>query len=142
MNIPHNRFYSKKSRFSILDFFPDTEFKVQRNHGLYDLHGLWKETENATIHDINISELEHNLDKLYWTITPRQLLKKPSLSPEDVRRVNIADLSYPILIYDNNGDLDILDGLHRLCKSVLMKKETIRAKYVTKDILIKTRIKK
>jgi hypothetical protein len=135
-----NTFFSKNSRFSIMNYFPYAEFNVVREYGLYDVRLLWKETENALVYDVSLNKLHHNLDKKYWAITPRQLLKNPSLSPHHVRRVNISNLSYPILVYDNNGDLDILDGLHRLCKSILMKKETIQVKYVTKNILMKTRL--
>lgn len=41
-------------------------------------------------------------------------------------RVKNADLDVPILISPSGG---IIDGMHRLCKAVLEKKETIKVKY-------------
>ena len=41
---------------------------------------------------------------------------------------------------DGTRDLDILDGLHRLAKAVILKHKTIKVKYVTIDILQKCRV--
>ena len=49
--------------------------------------------------------------------------------------------AYKIIIYDDNGDLDVLDGLHRLSKSVILKRKTINVKYISNDILLKCKIK-
>ena len=43
-----------------------------------------------------------------------------------VNRVQNSDLDIPLLISPSGG---IIDGLHRLCKAVLEKKETIKVKY-------------
>lgn len=43
-----------------------------------------------------------------------------------VNRVQSADLDIPLLISPSGG---IIDGMHRLCKAVLEKKETIKVKY-------------
>ena len=53
-----------------------------------------------------------------------------------------SDLSYPIIIYNSDGDLDVLDGLHRLAKSVILKRKTIKVKCVPNDILLQCKIKK
>lgn len=45
-----------------------------------------------------------------------------------VKRVNDADLSYPILI---NADGGIIDGVHRLCKACVLGIPTIKVKYIT-----------
>lgn len=41
-------------------------------------------------------------------------------------RVQNADLSIPILISPSGA---IIDGMHRLCKAILEKKETVKVKY-------------
>ncbi len=43
-----------------------------------------------------------------------------------VNRVQNSDLDVPLLISPSGG---IIDGMHRLCKAVLEKKETIKVKY-------------
>ena len=74
-------------------------------------------------------------------ITPKQVIKNPYVSPNDFCKIINANLLYPIIIYDDNGDLDVLDGLHRLAKSVILKRKTINIKYVSNDILLKCKIK-
>lgn len=63
------------------------------------------------------------------------------MSPHDAIKIINADLLYPIIIYDDNGDLDVLDGLHRLAKSVILGRKTIKVKYISNDILLKCKIK-
>ena len=118
--------------------------KVWRDHGMYDVNKLWKKTKNIKINRIYLDKIKHNLDKELWTIfikgkkkyiTPNQVIKNPWISPLDFCKIENADLSYPIIIYDDNGDLDVLDGLHRLAKSVILKRKTINVKYISNDIL-------
>ncbi len=124
--------------------------KVWREHGTYDVNKLWNKTQNIKTNRIYLDKIIHNLDKVLWTIfikgkekyvTPNQVIKNPYVSPNDFCKIINADLSYPIIIYDDNGDLDVLDGLHRLAKSVLLKRKTINVKYISNDILLKCKIK-
>ena len=123
---------------------------VWRNHGIYNVEKLWKITEKIKTNRIYIGKIEHNLNKDLWTIkikgkekyiTPNQVIKDPYISPYDFCKITNADLSYPIIIYNDNGDLDVLDGLHRLSKAVILKRKTINVKYVTDDVLNKAKIK-
>jgi len=137
---------------------------VWRDHGTYDVNKLWNKTKNIKTNRIYIDKVIHNLDKDLWTIivdgkpkyiTPNQVIKNPSISPLDFNKINNADLQFPIIIYVHNmdssssssssasrdkSDLDILDGLHRLAKAVILKHKTIKVKYVTTDILQKCRV--
>ena len=125
--------------------------QVWREHGKYDVNALWTKTKNTKTKRIYLNKIKHNLDKDLWTIvlkngkekyiTPNQVIKNPHLSPQDAMKIINADLSYPIIVYDDNGDLDILDGLHRLAKSVMLRRKTIKVKYVSNDILSKCKIK-
>lgn len=124
---------------------------VWRDHGTYDVKKLWNKTKDIKTHKIYLNKIIHNLDKDLWTIfinkkakyiTPNEVIKNPYLSPYDFCKIMDADLSYPIIIYDDNGDLDVLDGLHRLAKSIILKRKTINVKYVSNDILLKCKIKK
>jgi len=121
-----------------------------RDHGIYNIKKIWKITERLKPYRININKLTHNLDKDLWTvigkkrnkyITPNQLMKNPFLSPIDYCKILNANLQYPIIVYQDKDDLDILDGLHRLCKIYMLDKRTIKVKYITKDLLDKARIK-
>lgn len=49
---------------------------------------------------------------------------------EHVRLVEVADLSYPILL---NEDGFIIDGRHRLSKAILTGRKTIKSKRFEKD---------
>lgn len=124
--------------------------KVWREHGKYNVNELWKKTKNIKTKRIYLDKIKHNLDKDLWTIlkngkekyiTPNQVIKNPHLSPQDAMKIINADLSYPIIIYNDNGDLDILDGLHRLVKSLVLGRKTIKVKYISNDILLKCKIK-
>ena len=124
--------------------------KVFRDHGTYDVNKLWNKTKNIKTNKIDLDKIIHNLDIDLWTtfvngkekyITPKQVIKNPYVSPQDFCKIINADLSYPIIIYEDNGYLDVLDGLHRLAKSVILKRKTIKVKYVSNDILLKCKIK-
>jgi hypothetical protein len=124
---------------------------VWRDHGTYDVNKLWNKTEDLKTHRIYLHKIIHNLDKDLWTIfingkakyiTPNQVIKNPYLSTHDFCKIMNSDLSYPIIIYNSDGDLDVLDGLHRLAKSVILKRKTIKVKCVSNDILLQCKIKK
>lgn len=123
--------------------------QVWRDHGKYSVNKLWDKTKHVATRRINLDKVRQNLDKDFWTvfvnkkptyITPNQVIKNPYVSPHDFCKIMNADLSYPIIVYDDHGDLDILDGLHRLAKSVILKRKTINVKFVTEDILSKCKI--
>lgn len=120
-----------------------------RDHGIYNVKKLWKHTNNEKIHTVDMSKLKHNLNKDLWTvfvkgkkkyITPMQVIKNPKISPVDSEKIKEADTKYPILVYDDKGDMDILDGLHRLAKLYLLGKKRAKIRYITDDILDKARI--
>jgi len=119
---------------------------VWRNHGTYNVYKIWKITKNIKTKRIYIDQLIHNLDKKNWTIdqnhyiSPNQVLNDPYSSLNDFYKIIHADLSFPIIIYQDNHDLDILDGLHRLAKSILLQRKTISVKYITNKLLLKCKI--
>lgn len=64
--------------------------------------------------------------------SPRDVLIHPEKYKEEYGRIQNADLSYPIIIYNGN----IVDGVHRLTKAKLLKKDKIKA-YVFNGTLMK-----
>jgi hypothetical protein len=68
---------------------------------------------------------------------PVEYLKEKVISwnndPEEQKKIDRADLQYPILIFvDNNGEfLSIIDGNHRVQKAIKLGNEFIDAKIIT-----------
>jgi hypothetical protein len=61
-----------------------------------------------------------------------QVIQSPKKYKEDMDRINKADLGYPIIVHKN----DIVDGMHRLLKTISQNKKVIDA-YVFDDTLMK-----
>lgn len=62
------------------------------------------------------------------------VINNPKKYKDDFNRIKKADLSYPIILsYDNN----IVDGVHRLTKSYLEKKDNIKAYKFDKNTMKK-----
>ena len=55
-------------------------------------------------------------------------------------KINNADTKYPILVFKDGNDLDVLDGLHRLSKLFKNKRKTVVVKFLTPEILKKAKI--
>lgn len=76
----------------------------------------------------NVSDLIHNLKFKGWAdskngkYSPMDVLKHPGKYRKQMKRIHNADLNYPIIVYKNF----IIDGAHRLSKSVLLGKKTIK----------------
>lgn len=92
------------------------------------------------ISTIKISDFIHTLDYKGWGdpsenvfYSPRDVLKNPTkkMYKDEIKRIEEADLSYPIIIYNNN----IVDGVHRLTKSYIKNKKTIKAYVFDKDLM-------
>jgi len=88
---------------------------------------------------IKIDQLLHNLDYKGWGnpkinlfYSPKQVLENPKKYKDEIKRINESNLKYPIIVYNNN----IVDGVHRLTKSCLLNKKTIKA-YIFDDKTIK-----
>lgn len=56
------------------------------------------------------------------------------------KRMINADTKYPILLYGNKKDFEILDGHHRIGKQILDNEPTIDGVFVPKSILDKATI--
>ena len=88
---------------------------------------------------IKTDQLLHNLEykglgdpKINLFYSPKQVLDNPKKYKDEIKRINEANLKYPIIVYNNN----IVDGVHRLTKSFLLNKKTIKA-YIFDDKTIK-----
>lgn len=66
----------------------------------------------------------------YYDLTPREVLENPDAYPKEMKRVEKADLKYPIDYMQWNGRPLILDGLHRLMKCNLLEIDQISVREV------------
>ena len=101
------------------------------NEGLHDtsweneegdkitLMDLLNSTENIPVENISVEELKPHL--LTW-----------DGDEDEIRKIESADLQYPILIFVNDDGefISIIDGHHRAQKAVRKGLETIRAKVI------------
>ena len=101
------------------------------NEGLHDtfwqnddgdkitLMDLLNATEDIPVSDISVEELKPHL--LTW-----------DGDKDEIKKIDSADLQYPILIFvDNDGEfISIIDGHHRAQKAVRKELETIKAKVI------------
>jgi hypothetical protein len=83
------------------------------------LMDLLNATENIPVENISVEELKPHL--LTW-----------DGDKDEVKKIDSADLQYPILIFvDNDGEfISIIDGHHRAQKAVRKGLETIKAKVI------------
>jgi hypothetical protein len=81
------------------------------------LMDLLNATEDIPVERVSVEELKPHL--LTW-------------DEDEIRKIESADLQYPILIFvDNDGEfISIIDGHHRAQKAVRKGMETIKAKVI------------
>jgi len=97
--------------------------------------------------DILVNSLLHTLEYKGWGeptkniyYSPMEVIKNPKNNKykKEIERINKANLSYPIIIYNNY----IIDGVHRLSKAYLDNKKKIKAYIFTKQEMDKFLIDK
>ncbi len=137
-----------------------------RGHGKYSVPKLFDATNELETSTMSLSELEAALDVKMWAndegnleFSPRHLLDRVVDDRGHWKRVQDADLSFPILLFDIKanwnimrkyqsrldsdsmlmyGQYDVLDGNHRLAKTKLLKLDTILVKIVPWEVLRST----
>ncbi|NOI29248.1 hypothetical protein [Vibrio coralliilyticus] len=109
----------------------------QSEQGLlaWDVLRLIEITKKLPIIDVPISDISE-LDEEFWyelggaKPTCRSVLEHAAL-------INYVDLSYPIILCHQGR---IMDGMHRVCKALLMGQNSIRAvqlpEYVEPDYIV------
>lgn len=86
------------------------------------IHDVLNYLSNHKVYDIPVQYIVDTLDNPFTSVKtePERILK--------------ADLSYPIVIVKKNGKLSyILDGNHRMTKSIEIGKDTIKTKILDLD---------
>ena len=101
----------------------------------YEIKNLWKIAENKPVIDIPHKTLEISHKTRHWTcklgrpISAFEVLHNPARAPEHAKKIDEASLVYPIILAASN--LDILDGLHRLTKSMKLGQTFIKVQLVS-----------
>lgn len=96
----------------------DTSWQDDDGHKI-TLMDLLNATKDIPVQDIPTKRLEPHL--LSWNNDPEEILK-----------IEKADLNYPILIFvDNNGEIiSIIDGHHRANKAVRLGLDNLKGKII------------
>jgi hypothetical protein len=125
MNLQENIHRIKQMMGVIKEGLHDTSWENEEGDKI-TLMDLLNATENIPVSDISVEELKPHL--LSW-----------DGDEDEVRKIDSADLQYPILIFvnDDGGFITIIDGHHRAQKAVRKGLETIRAKVIPINSLSK-----
>lgn len=85
---------------------------------------LWEITDDVPVTEMNKLDLEYLMHRKFWAEgSPHQVYVDKSVDDREFhhQRVRDAELRYPIiLVIYADRTIDILDGLHRLTKSLYM----------------------
>ncbi len=106
-----------------------SEYKSTFTHNgkEYDLNKIFERTK-----DLNSKKI--SLDKIKWILKYSGNLNK--------KRIEHADVSIPVLIYNMGDKKVVLDGAHRLANAFSKNLNEIPYKRVTKEMLLDSIIKK
>lgn len=91
--------------------------------------------------DMPIDDLLWHFDIPFWdtegtdeyNLKPWELIEHPEQEPSHYKKIQAADLRYPIDIMMNKGRWLILDGLHRLVKAYLEGKKVVHVRKIPQE---------
>lgn len=110
----------------------------------YMISLLWKLTKANKIFEESADDYKVFLEDKAWSGKEEQfnaieIINNPGLSHEHYNRISNADLTYPIIVFDNKGKRYVMDGIHRIAKTILESKlgesTQIKVRYITKKQL-------
>lgn len=107
----------------------------------------WSEEKVWTLEvepeEISIDELTWHFDVPFlwengvYNLKPQEVIDNPEEHKEEYERTMKADLIHPIDIMENKGRWLILDGLHRLMKSVIINMQKVQVRKIPRDLIPK-----
>ncbi|MPW31630.1 hypothetical protein F9L16_21885 [Agarivorans sp. B2Z047] len=102
----------------------------------WDVKKVWE--LSALIEDVELSEFEFMFDLPFWSsrpnagmlfdISPNEALENLNCYSHQKKRVEKADIQYPMDFIFENGTYYILDGLHRLVRHKLMGNKIVEVR--------------
>lgn len=107
----------------------------------WDKNKLW--ALDIPVEDMDVTLLEWQLDLPFWefdgkkySLCPRQVLENVDLYEDHKNRILKSDVSYPIDIMENqNGKLEILDGVHRLVKLMFEGQKKVKVRNIPRTMI-------
>jgi hypothetical protein len=113
---------------------------------------LWKYVENKKTKEYNMKDVKHWVYKPCWSYNKNndecfysiyQVLLQKERFKTDMKRINSADISYPLIVIEDEFDSygSILDGNHRFAKLILNNAKKIKIKFITMKELNKLMVK-
>jgi hypothetical protein len=113
--------------------------------GVYsvDMLIIWVKEYKPKTKIVNMEYVEHVLPFRTWNdgkedYSAIHVMINPKKYPDDMKRIREAQLKYPILMCKGN----VLDGFHRIARSYLNNKKTIKVIDVPETVLKKVKLAK
>lgn len=106
------------------EYTEEDDSTVSHDGGEYSVNKLLAISRKSKVHTVPVSMLS-------WNIEPTDM---------DSKRIHNADVSVPVLITPYKDKVTVIDGAHRIAKSMGLKLPYIQCKYVTPDMLDKCRV--
>src|SRR3989344_1459866 len=96
---------------------------------------------NEPVVQMDIKELLWHFDIPFWEIKdtddynlkPYEVIKEPNKHSTHYKKIQRANLKYPIDIMQNKGRWLILDGLHRLVKAHLQGLKKVKVRKIPRE---------
>ena len=112
-----------------------------------DMERLWSLSAALPIILLRVNDLRWNLAETRWTtdavsgngkaISPDDVLSGKEVSVSHSLAIRDADFTYPILLLlQEDGKFDVVDGLHRLCAAVIQGMPHVLARVVPDAMFI------
>jgi hypothetical protein len=104
------------------------------------LHRLRLPIQTIPVQTIPVADLRWHLNLPWWQydgkffcLTPHQVQQEPQKYHEQYERTMNADLQYPIVVRIREERFIIMDGIHRLLKTVMLGKTEITGKVFSEE---------
>jgi len=119
---------------------------VGLDFGNWDEEKIWK--LELPVVEMDIKELVWHFDVPFWpndsderwAVSPWDVINKSEGTNNEQSKMQKADLSYPIDIFENKSKWLVLDGLHRLAKAYKQGQEKVSVRIVPKERFLEIRI--
>ena len=70
-----------------------------------------------------------------FDVVPRRVMEDPAVSPVHARRIEEADLGYPLCVIEHRGRVCVLDGIHRVAKACGVGRELVGVTWASRGVV-------